>query len=72
MTAYKDFCYCSNEQCSLAKQCKRYVDNHVFSSGQAIWLSRCNGDKECTMFVKMDYPANSNVGSRKNLKGGIK
>ncbi|MBR1965564.1 MAG: hypothetical protein IKA22_03055 [Lentisphaeria bacterium] len=65
MTAYKDFCYCSNGQCSLAKQCKRYVDNHVFSPGDAIWLSCNKGGKECTMFVKMDYPPDNNVGSIK-------
>lgn len=62
MTAYKDFCYCSNEQCSLAKQCKRHVDNYVFSPWQSIWHSCYKGGKECTMFVKMDYPTDNNIG----------
>jgi hypothetical protein len=68
MTAYKDFCYCSNEQCGLTKQCKRYVDNHVFSPWQSIWLSRYKGGKECAMFVKMDYPTDNNVGSMEENK----
>lgn len=49
----KDFCYCTNEQCDICKECERFFDNHTFKEGDSVWIARCKGGKDCTMFLKL-------------------